>query len=114
AFQGPALATGAIDAAPLARAGLAGVDTLIDLTGDVAGFLVFVVRHITHDARTRAQIGPQVLHPAPLVAGDHGVGRGQDGLGRAVVLLQQDGAGLGVVGFELGDVADVRAAEGVD
>ena len=35
-------------------------------------------------------------------------------LGRAVVLLEQDGAGVGVVLLELLDVADRGAAEGVD
>ena len=49
-----------------------------------------------------------------LVAGDDGVGGAQDRLGRAVVLLEQDRAGVGVVLLELLDVADRGAAEGVD
>ncbi|GHJ05903.1 hypothetical protein TPA0907_02700 [Micromonospora humidisoli] len=40
--------------------------------------------------------------------------RVEDGLGGAVVLLQQDGAGVGEVPLELQDVADSRAPERVD
>ena len=45
---------------------------------------------------------------------DDGVGGVEDVLGGAVVLLEQDRAGAGVVLLELLDVADRGAAEGVD
>ena len=46
--------------------------------------------------------------PAVGVARDHRVGRREDGLRRAVVLLEQDLAGVGEVALELHDVADRR------
>ena len=49
-----------------------------------------------------------------LVVGDQPVGGVEDRLGRAVVLLEQDGLRVGKVAFELEDVADVGAAERVD
>ena len=62
----------------------------------------------------RAAIGPELLVLAALVAADDGVGRVEDRLGRSVVLLELDDLGVGVVGLEVEDVAQVRAAPGVD
>ena len=50
----------------------------------------------------------------PAVTGDDGVRRRQDGLGGAVVLLQQDRGGVGVVALEVLDVADGGPAERID
>ena len=73
------------------------------VVGDVADHLLAV-----------ALVGPQALVAPIRVAGDHRVGRREDALGGAVVLLQQDRAGVGEVLLELDDVADAGAAEGVD
>ena len=73
------------------------------VVGDVADHLLAV-----------ALVGPQALVPPVGVAGDHRVGRRQDALGGAVVLLQHDRDGVGEVLLELDDVADAGAAEGVD
>ena len=45
---------------------------------------------------------------------DHGVGGVQDVLGRAVVLLQTDGPGPGVLLFKAEDVLDVGPPEAID
>ena len=82
--------------------------------GDEPGLVVLVVGDVADDLLALAGVGPQVLVPPVRVAGDHRVRRGQDGLGGAVVLLQQDRSGVRVVALELGDVADRRAAERVD
>ncbi len=113
-LQRPGLGIGAVEDGHIARDDLPGVDQPVDLSCDVPGLLVLVVGHVADDLRTLAGVGPQVLHPPALVAGDHRVRRGQDRLRGPVVLLQQDGARLRVVGLELHDVADARAAEGVD
>ena len=60
-----------------------------------------------------AQVGPQVLRLATAVVGDHRVGRVENGLGRAVVLLQPDHVGVDEGLFELEDVADVGPTEPV-
>jgi hypothetical protein len=72
------------------------------------------VSGVPDDLLPRAGLAPQLLRLALSVPGDHRVGGGQDGLGRAVVLLEQDRAGRRVVAFELHDVADRRAPERVD
>ena len=73
------------------------------VVGDVADHLLAI-----------ALVGPQPLLAPVGVARDHGVGRRQDPLRGAVVLLQHDRVGVGEVLLELDDVADVGAAEGVD
>ena len=45
---------------------------------------------------------------------DHRVGGVEDGLGGAIVLLEQDGRGVGEVLLEVEDVADVGPTEGID
>ncbi|MPM45893.1 hypothetical protein SDC9_92585 [bioreactor metagenome] len=45
---------------------------------------------------------------------DDGVGRVQNVLGRAVILLQPDGTGVCVLLFKVQDVFDVRAPKAVD
>ena len=82
--------------------------------GDEAGLVVLVVGDVADDQLALARVGPQPLLAAAGVAGDDGVGRGQDVLGGAVILFQQDGGGVRVVAFEVLDVADGGAAERVD
>ena len=50
----------------------------------------------------------------PVVVSDDGVGRVQDGLGRAVILLQADEAGIGELLLKIQDIFDRRAAEAVN
>ena len=61
-----------------------------------------------------AELRPEVLRLALAVVRDDGVGRLQDRVRRAVVLLERDRARPAEVALELEDVADVGAAEGVD
>ncbi len=75
---------------------------------------MFVVGHVAADPRAGARRRPEVLRLAVGVAGDDRVRRGQDRLGRAVVLLQQDRARVRVVPLELQDVADGGAPERVN
>ena len=58
--------------------------------------------------------GPELLVGPALVARDHRVGRVEDQLRRAVVLLQLDHRGVRVVPLEVEDVLDVGAAPAVD
>ena len=75
---------------------------------------MLVVADVADDAVALPRVGPQVLRLAALVAADHRVGGGQDGLRGAVVLLEHDRARVGEVLLEVHDVADVGAAERVD
>ena len=66
------------------------------------------------DGVTLAEVGEQVLRLPVGVVLDDRVGRAQDRVGRAVVLLQRDDVRSGEVGLELRDVADVGSPERVD
>ena len=61
-----------------------------------------------------AHLAPEVLRLALPVLRDDGVRRAQDRVRRAVVLLERDLLRAAEVTLEFHDVADVRAAEGVD
>ena len=90
------------------------VDESVDLACDEAGLVVLVIRHIAGDFLALPEVGPQLLGSPLGIAVDHGVRRGEDGLRGAVVLLQEDGVGVRVVALEFLDIADRRAAEGVN
>ena len=75
---------------------------------------MLVVGDVADDPLALPRVGPQPLGLAAAVVADDGVGGGQDGLRRAVVLLEQDRGGVGEVLLEVHDVADVGAPEGVD
>ena len=108
------LGVGPVEHRHLARRGLARVGEPVHLLGHERGLVVLVVGHVADDRRTRPRVRPQVLRLAALVHRDHRVGRGQDVLGGAVILLQQDDLRVRVVLLELLDVADGGAAESVD
>jgi hypothetical protein len=86
----------------------------IDGPRDERRLVMLVVADVADDPSPVARVGPEVLGPPVRVAGDDRVGRPQDRLGRAVVLLQQDGPRVGVVLLKLHDVADRRPTEGID
>ena len=108
------LAVGAVEDGHVGVADLPGIDQPVDLPGDERGLVVLVVGDVADHLLAVALVGPQALVAPIRVAGDHRVGRREDALGGAVVLLQQDRDGVGEVLLELDDVADAGAAEGVD
>ncbi len=105
---------GAVEHRDVGVGGVAAVDEPVDLGSDEARLVVLVVGDVTGDEFALARIRPQPLLAATRVLGDDGIGRRQDVLGGAVVLFEQDRAGLRIVALELLDVADRGAAEGVD
>ncbi len=110
----PGLCVGPVEHRHLPRGGLALVGEPVHLLGHERRLVVLVVGDIAGDRRPVARLRPELLrHPAG-VAGDDRVGRGQDVLGGAVVLLKQDDRGTGKIPLELVDVPDRGAAEGVD
>ena len=113
-LEHPGLRVGAVEDRDVGRRDGVLVVELVDLLGDPRGLVVLVLGDVALDLLARSGLGPQVLRLAVRIAGDDRVGRGQDRLGRAVVLLQQDRGRVRVVALELEDVADRRAAERVD
>ena len=91
-----------------------GRDERLHLARDPLGLLVLAVRLEALDEHAARVLRPELLVLARLVAADDRMCRIQDQLRGAVVLLQLDDRGLGVVALEVEDVAQVRAAPGVD
>ncbi len=86
----------------------------LDLACHPLRLLVLAVSLEALDELAAGIVGPELLVLAVLVALDHRVGGIEDELGGAVVLLELDHRGIGVVGLEVEDVAQVRAAPAVD
>ena len=86
----------------------------VDLAGNEGRLVMLGVGHVAHNLGAVTGVGPQVLDPAIGILGDNRVGRAQNGLGRAVVLLEKNGPRVRVVLFEFHDVTDRRTAEGID
>ena len=84
------------------------VDQPLDLADDDARLGVLVVQRAQVDLLALAELAPQALGDAAAVVGDHRVGRAQDRLRRAVVLLELDHARVGEVVLEVEDVARCR------
>ena len=82
--------------------------------GDKARLVLLVERAVDLDRCPLRVLGPQRLALALGVVFDDGVGRVQNGLGAAVVLLQADDLGVAVLVFKIQDVLDGGAAELVD
>ena len=113
-LQGPGLGVGPVEDGYIRGSHACVIDERVDLICDEAGLIVLVVRDIGDDRRTRSGISPQALGPSAAVARDHTVGRIENGLRRPVVLLEEHRLGIGIVALELLDIANRRAAEGVD
>ena len=103
---------------PVEDRDLLGRVALLDERGDLGGHeprLGVLVLHLDRVHRQPlAELRPEVLLLALAVVCDHRVRRVEDRVGRAVVLLERDHAGLGEVALELEDVPDVGASECVD
>ncbi len=109
-----ALCVGAVeDGAVAPRQALRRVEAQ-DLAGDPGRLVALVLGPVTRDRVTRVADGEELLGLAAEVVGDDGVGRIEDRLGRAEVLLEHDGGHVGEGPLELQDVADVGAAPAVD
>ena len=90
------------------------VEQPLDLSDDEARLGVLVLERAQLDRIALTEFAPEALGDAAAVVGDHRVGRLQDRLGGAVVLLELDHARVFEVVLEVEDVADVGAAEAVD
>jgi hypothetical protein len=113
-LEDPAHRVGAIeDRDLLAGEALLG-DQSLDLAGHPARLLVLVGQLGELHRVPTLYLGPQPLRPVVPVAFDQRVGRREDGLGGAVVLLQLHDLGVGEIALEVEDVADVGVTKAVD
>ena len=112
-LQRSALRVGAIEDGHL-RVVDAAAPQRLDLVRHELRLVVLRVAGEAYDLLARSDVGPELLVLAVEVVSDDRVGRAEDVLRRAVVLLEQHHPRARVVALELGDVADVGAAERVD
>ncbi len=112
-LQHPRLRVRPVEDADL-RAREALLDEPGDLRRDEACLGVLVLDLEGMHGLTLAELREELLRLALAVVRDDRVGRAEDRVRRAVVLLEGDRARVGEVALELHDVADVGAAEGVD
>ena len=82
--------------------------------GNVIGLIRLACRLVDRDAVARSVLRPELFALAPPVVRDDGVGRVQNGLRGAVVLLQADDTCALELLFKGKNVLDSRAAEFVD
>ena len=85
-----------------------------DLARDPRGLVAFVLGAVAPDRPAGVADGEELLGLATDVVGDDRVGRVEDRLGGAEVLLEHDRGHVGERPLELQDVADVGAAPAVD
>ena len=85
---------------------MSSVGQRVDLVGDELSLVALVVADVADDLLPVALRGPQVLRATIGVLRDHRVGRGQDVLRGAVILLEQNRRGVRVIALEVLDVAD--------
>ena len=90
------------------------LDETCDLRGDVARLGVLVLDLDDLHGIALPELGEEVLWLAVAVVLDHRIGRSEDRVRRAVVLLQRDRVGAGEVALEVEDVVDVGTSEAID
>ena len=87
---------------------------IFDLLGDGPRLLLVVGKGVQRDLRAVALLGPELLAATADVVLDDRVGRVEDGVGGAVVLLELDDLGLREMLLHVEQVGDLRAAPAVD
>ena len=112
-FQGVGLGVGAVEHGVVPELP-APVDPHQDVPGHEVGLVPLVEDGADVDGLAAAALGPEGLALAAGVVGDDGVGGVQDVLGGAVVLLQPDEPGLGILLLKAQDVLNVGPPEAVD
>src|ERR1019366_1813118 len=111
-FDLPRLRVGAVENGHMI--GGVGRQEFLGGVGDEKRLVFGIVAPVKADEIAGIGIGPELLALAREVVLHHGARRRQNVLGGAVVLLQANGLGVGVVVFEIQDVADIGATPAVD
>ena len=113
-LEGSGLRVGAVEDGDVTGLHAVLIGKAINFAGDVACLSMLGLGDVTNDLRARTGGGPQLLGATVGVAFNDRVRRGEDVLRGTVVLFQQDRVGVRVVLLEVRDIADIRAAEGVN
>ena len=112
-FEGPRLRVAAIEQRDFG-ARMAVARQGLDLLDDPARFVAVGIRLVDADRLATARLGPQVLAQARGIVLDDGIRGVEDVAFGAVVLFEADQVSDLELALEIGHVAHIRAAEGVD
>ena len=112
-LEHPRLGVGPVEDGDL-RSGHSLVHEALDLARDESSLSVLVLELSDLDRIALPEIRPQRLRLLRPVVPDHGVGRIEDRLRRAIVLLELDHPGVRERVLELEDVPDIGPAKAVD
>ena len=113
-LEGSGLRVGAVEDCDVTGLHAVFIGKAVNFAGDVACLGVLRFGDVTDDFGARTGGGPQLLGATIGVAFDDRIRCGEDVLRGTVVLFQQDRVGVRVVLLEVRNIADIRAAEGVD
>ena len=86
----------------------------LDLLDDKPSLIMLVAGHMQHQRIAGRIFRPHRFRLAAGIVVDQGIGRIEDHLGRAVILLQFDYRSFRVIFFKIKDVADIGAAPAVN
>ena len=87
---------------------------LLNLVNNETSFMSFINCCELDDFFTSTGIGPEVLIWTIKVLSDNSVSCRENVLGRAIILLKQDGVSASEIFAELRDVSNIRSTEGID
>ena len=110
-FQKAGLGVGAVEHGALPIGNQPSLFLSGNVPGDIFRLLISCVELPETDARPFLLVCPERLVLAPHIVFDHRVGRIQNHLGRAVILLQLDHAGVRVNLLKVQNIADIRPPE---
>ena len=113
-FDDSRLRVDAIEHHHIGGAELVGLGQRRDLACDVVSLVALGHRGEVGDLLATLVLGPQRFLLALAIVPNHGARGGEDGFGRAVILLELEDLRVGKIVFEIEDVADVGAAPFVD
>lgn len=112
-FEHPALRVGAVEGGHLLPHHVSVALQVLHRASHEGGLVAFVLGVVAHDAVATTLLAPEVLLLAIGVVADDGVGRIEDGLRAAIVLVEHDGGDVVERLLELQDVAHVGPAPAV-
>ena len=85
-----------------------------NLRSHILGLIALIHSHVEFQLIAASPVRPQLLALPALVVVDYRVGSLQNVLGRAIILLQADDPGTGILVFKLQDVFNGGTTEAVD
>ncbi len=113
-FEGTGLGIGAVEDGEIGEGAFLCGRERANRVDDVGGLFLFIFRFEDGEGLAARLCRPEFFVALMGVLGDDGAGRVENGLGRAVVLVERDNRCFGIVFLEVEDVSDIRLTPTVD